>query len=168
MSEKEKQGFLSRVGTYGKRRVQGGYEHRRSKLNLNASYSLAKEALKPQKITKEEALTAIKGRHEDGGVARFAEEMATHEIPDEELPIREKEHLRLAYIYAAAAAFSLGFGLYSLFTAEWGFHVAMAAIGPLIMLLFTALAARHDYSAWCIRERRFGGLADYLNSRWGI
>ena len=164
MTEK-KQGFFARraQGTkryvarrFGNRVIGIGYESMKNGLEGT------RKAMTPVAIDRKEFNQGLDGRYIDGGVARFAEMMKQQGIRKEDLPLLEKSRSRSAGIMFLSAGIFLMFGAWLMIRAEniqyvlFGFSTAFTAF------IFVALALRHDYSLWQIRQRRFGGFMEYL------
>ena len=53
-----------------------------------------------------------------------------------------------------------------LLTDDWLIMMSGLIFG-LFSLVFLAVGLRHDLAAWQIRNRRFGGIREYVEDRWG-
>jgi hypothetical protein len=162
----EKKGRIARVGGYFGRRVGNPFINRVGRETLSGGVDQARSVLKPERVTREEARSAYHGRYEDGGRARFSQVMAQQGVPDRDLPVLEASRVRLFRFMAALSLLTLVMGAVIPFlTDDWLIMISGLIFG-LFSLVFLAIGFRHDFAAWQIRNRRFGGIREYVEDRW--
>lgn len=168
MSDKEPRGgILSRIGGYGVRRVRDQRLVAKSRKNFSGAISAIGEAMTPTPLNPGEIRKGLDGRYADGGKSRFEAEMARRNLTKTQLDNIAFGHVRTALIFMAAAAGCFGLAAWWMLSGHGlnGFIYGLAVF--VAVLVFVAMSVRHDYSAWQIRQRRFGGFRDYLQSRLG-
>jgi hypothetical protein len=103
-----------------------------------------------------------RGRYPDGGRAAFRRAMETKGIAESQLPEIASGWRRQAGTYFAGslAMFALTVAIALTEGTVFGFALAFGAFCMALLLLAMGLAA--DFSRWRVRERRMGGLAEYL------
>lgn len=130
-----------------------------------ANLKATRERARPVELDKQTAIEAYEGRYADGGREKFAEAAAANGwMREDDLDRREKGWRLQARLYFACAPIILLCALAWMFVAPSWFAVMMLMPALLIPLAFLAVAIKADYSAWQIRERRFGGLREYFGS----
>ena len=164
-SEKPKKSFLARVRTFGISRIRNPALLNRSKKNLAGSAQAATSSLAPKNLDVADFRAGLRGRYKDGGRARFAQMMDRQGLDLEQADDMRANHLRAGAIFALAAAVMLAFGIYSAATATNTAGLIAGISLCVVFFLFMALAIRHDFSAWQILARRFGGFNEYLEFR---
>ncbi|MBW3243550.1 hypothetical protein KUV57_12830 [Epibacterium sp. DP7N7-1] len=157
--------FFSRVGRWGLSRIRRPDLIERSAHNVQGATNSALGAVKPADFDKNEFLAGYRGRHSDGGKARFQEMIKSKQINVEQLTFLRKQHLRFALIFVLSAGSSLLYGMYMMFTAVELLGVFGGGAVASLFFAFMALALRHDFSAWQLKARRFGGFSEYLETR---
>lgn len=167
MSETERPGRVRRVGSYFGRRVGNPFITRVGRDTLSGGAASAHGVLRPERVSPDEVRGAIRGRYPDGGRARFEEVMRESGIGPEDLPELERMRMRQfrAMCLISLLALLLGASV-PLFTQDWLIRISGLIFG-LFSLVFLAVGLRHDLSAWQIRHRRFGGIREYVEERWG-
>lgn len=163
----EKQGRIARVGGYFGRRVGNPFITRVGRETLYGGATEARGVLRPERVSREEARGAYHGRYEDGGRARFAQVMAQQGVPERDLAGLEATRVRLFRFMAALSLLTLTLGAAIPFLTEDWLIMISGLIFGLFSLVFLAVGLRHDLAAWQIRNRRFGGIREYLEDRWG-
>lgn len=158
-------GVVSGLGGYFKRRL-GRSEYGRLNQVAGEANEDARKALTPGEVSKEEALSAWRGRYDDGGRARFAAVMQEQQIDENDIREREKMLRQSGVVYVIGSVLtSAGMVYWSLNS-----YGVMSTVGLLafvaVILMFLALAFRSDLAAWQIRERRFAGIREYFSRRF--
>lgn len=162
-----KKGRIARVGGYFGRRVGNPFINRVGRDTLYEGADQARGVLRPERVSREEARGALHGRYEDGGRARFAQVMAQQGVPDRDLKGLEENRIRLFRFMVALSGLTLALGAAIPFlTDDWLIMISGLIFG-LFSLVFLAVGLRHDFAAWQIRNRRFGGIREYVEDRWG-
>lgn len=121
-----------------------------------------KEGFRPSRISLEDAKTGFQGRHGDGGRARFREEveragMDEAAIDGLSLTLRQQSRIMLGL---GGLLVVLGV-VFMLVSQDWLIRFSGLTLA-LMSLICGSMALRYDFSAWQLRERRFGGLGEYL------
>lgn len=172
MSEKrENPSFLQRsarrVGTYGANRLMPAYNRDIASRTAKATLANVVDAIKPVRITREEALAGHHGRYTDGGRARFAEVMDANGVHEDDLPWIAAKHRKTCFILLVGSLAMFVLAMTLLFSGS-SFLVRASSIASVIGALSLAAAAmRHDFYAWQIGQRAFPGFKPYLDSRFG-
>lgn len=163
----QKRGRIARIGGYFGRRVGNPFITRVGRDTLYEGADQARGVLRPERVSREEARGAYHGRYEDGGRARFAQLMAQKGVPDRDLPGLEANRVRLFRFMVLLSVVTLTLGAAIPFlTDDWLIMISGLIFG-LLSLVFLTIGLRHDFAAWQIRNRRFGGIREYLEDRWG-
>ncbi|MEY8799510.1 hypothetical protein AB9K35_04220 [Leisingera sp. XS_AS12] len=162
-----KEPLLSRVGTWGKNRFRKPELIALSRRNVRSATTAALDAMKPARFDRSEFMKGYHGRYQDGGRARFAQVVSESKLSEAHIRGMDIQHFRIALIFAAASVASIGFGLYTLIVGTGLLSLLSGASLGAVFFLFLALAIRHDFSSWQINARRFGGLSEYLDARFG-
>lgn len=163
----EKKGRIARVGGYFGRRVGNPFINRVGRETLSGGAEQARCVLRPERVSREEARGAYHGRYEDGGRARFAQVMAQQGVPERDLAGLEASRARLFRYMIGFSGVALTFGAVIPFlTDDWLIMISGLIFG-LFSFVFLAIGLRHDFAAWQIRNRRFGGIREYVEDRWG-
>ena len=157
--------LLARVGNWGVSRIRKPELIERSANNVRGATNSALDAVRPAEFDKEDFFAGYRGRHADGGKARFNEMVETRGLAGTQLNMIRAQHLRLALIFVAAAAAALFYGLYMMFTAGELLGIFGGAAVSALFFAFMALSLRHDFAAWQLKVRRFGGFSEYLATR---
>jgi hypothetical protein len=165
--QKEKGGRVSRVGSYFGRRVGNPFISRVGRESLSDGVSEAGGVLKPERVTREEVSGAIRGRYADGGRERFAQLMQEQGLGVADLPRLEGMRTRQFHAMCVISAIALLLGAAVPFFTDDYLIMISGLIFGLFSLVFLAIGLRHDFAAWQIRSRRFGGMREYLEERWG-
>lgn len=162
-----RRGILSRVRTYGVGRIRDERLFAKSRKNISGAISAIGEAVTPVSADPQDIRKGLSGRYADGGVGRFRAEMGRRNLNGRQLDRIAAGHLRIAMIFLAAASGSFALAAWWMLSGHGlnGFLYGLAIF--IAVLVFVALSLRHDYSAWQIRERRFGGFRDYVQGRFG-
>jgi len=162
-----KPGRVKRVGSYFGRRVGNPFISRVGRETLSTGAVEARGVLKPERISQQEVRGAIQGRYADGGRLRFEDLMRHNGLGADDLPRLEAMRTRQfrAMCVVSGLSLLLGAGV-PFFTDDWLIMISGLIFG-LFSLVFLTVGVRHDFAAWQIRERRFGGLREYLDQRWG-
>jgi hypothetical protein len=165
----EKNGFVRKIGTKGagyiKRRFGNEFITRVGRESVTSSYSAAKEAIQPARVSRNEIEKGLEGRYKDGGRERFSQLAKERHLSSETLDIMAQRHKTNACLIGGAAVFTLGIGTWSIFTSSGSDKLVAAALTLVISMLFGAFFMRFDFSRWQIENRRFGGFREYLQSR---
>jgi hypothetical protein len=163
----EKRGRIARLGGYFGRRVGNPFINRVGRDTLYDGANQARGILRPERVSRSEVAGAIRGRYDDGGRARFAQVMAQQGVPERDLPRLEEMRVRQFYAMCAVSLLALCLGAAVPFlTDDWLIMISGLIFG-LFSLVFLAVGLRHDFAAWQIRNRRFGGIREYVEDRWG-
>lgn len=165
----DKQGFFRKLGGGSKRyiskRFGNEYIKEVGRDNLKGSYEAAREAMRLEKISKDELKRGIYGRYADGGRSRFKQVMSEQGVKEEDLPTMVVERRRNALIMFLSAIGFLAFGAWSIFGSGTD-HILIYVMSTLIAsLILFALSLRHDFARWQLENRRFGSFAEYFVNR---
>lgn len=131
----------------------------------NARLSLSRA--RPRPLDQVDIEQGLSGRYEDGGRRRFREAAAQQGWDETDLQQRERQWRQQARVFLVA-----GLGLIAIPVA-WCllqpglFALAMLVPGLTVPAALLAVSIKADFAAWQIRERRFGGLRDYFQTRTG-
>lgn len=167
MSGGGREGRMSRIGGYFGRRIGNPFISRVGRETLTGSAEEARSALMPERITREEARSAILGRYPDGGRARFAQLMAQRGVHERDLHVLERMRVRQFRAMCTVSLIALLLGAVIPFLTDDGLIMMSGLIFGLFSLVFLTIGLRHDLAAWQIRNRRFGGIREYVEDRWG-
>lgn len=166
MAEKKKTRTRRLAGYFG-RRIGNPFIQRAGREGLTTSYEGARSSLSVEKISPDEVRNAYRGRYKDGGRERFRESFSGSGLSEEDLTVLASNRRAQAFIMVVAAAFALFAGAaMPFFTTIFVISLSGLVFG-IFSLLFLAIAFRHDYAAWQIESRRFGGVKEYIDIRWG-
>ena len=165
----EKKGIVHKVGQRGfgyfKRRIGNEFINKVGRDNMTSSYSAAKNALKPQRVSKSEIEAALNGRYEDGGRERFETLVREKKLDAPALADLMVSHKRNATISLGIAGLTLVLGVVAILSVGIMHSLLYALLTLVVILMFLALSVRHDYARWQIANRRFGGLREYFGAR---
>ena len=166
MTEGKGPSRIARFGRYAARRITGPLAGLPGHRALREACRCTADAIRPTRLERGDLMRGYRGRHADGGGARFramAVQAGLDEAALDHLAARRSQHARAA---GAAAAALLIAGVALPFVAQ-DRVVALAGLGfgPFVLALL-ATALRSDYAAWQIERRRFGGFAEYAGRRW--
>lgn len=165
--EEPRRGFLTRVSSYGKGRFRDQRLVGKSRKNITGAISAIGEAMKPAAMDPDEFRKGVSGRYADGGRGRFKNEMGRRKLNEHQIDLIADGHLRIALVFLCSGAGSFALAAWWMLSGQ-GLNGFLFGVGIFIaVLVFVALSIRHDYAAWQIRERRFGGFRDYVESRFG-
>ena len=166
MTERARPSRIARLGRYAARRIARPLTGLPGHRVLREACRGAGHAIRPKRIDRGELAQGYRGRHADGGRARFraaAAQAGFEEAALDRLAAIRRRHARAA---CAAAAVLLLAGVALPFIAqERAAALAGLGFGPLV-LASLATALRSDFAAWQIGQRRFGGFAEYAGQRW--
>lgn len=154
------------VVNYGKRRLRAhdaNWEH--SRAGLKAGAAQIKETFAPKHVDRAEIRAGYEGRHADGGRAAFAEQMARFKIGDADLPGIAKSYARSTWLFGIFAVIFFAFGVFSIAAGGSTLSVLSGFAIIVTSLVIAALALRQSFSGWQVRNRRFGGVREYLRSK---
>ena len=167
MSGEQRRGRTSRIGGYFGRRIISPFVARVGRETIVDGADQARHVLRPERVSRQEAQGALRGRYEDGGRARFAQLMAQQGLKERDLADLERMRTRQFRAMCAVSALALLLGATIPFLTDDGLITMSGLILGLFSLVFLAIGLRHDLAAWQIRNRRFGGIFEYVNARWG-
>ncbi|MCW3784659.1 hypothetical protein [Defluviimonas salinarum] len=156
-----------RVATWGIRKVRHPDMIENSRKNLTMAGSAVREALRPARLDREDLLAGYNGRHADGGQARFADMVRSGDLGEADIEAIRGHHLRALFIHTAGAALNLVIGFLFMLSADGLVSLLGGVTLTIFFFAFAAVAIRHDYAAWQIAVRRFGGFREYLDHRLG-
>lgn len=160
----ERKPLVGRLAGYGARRIAHGGEHTRRRLHIMSLKSALQGAMTVQRIDVTGARQGWNGRYEDGGRAAFAELVKREGLSEQGLQQIARWHSWAAMGYLAAALAVLVLAVIQ-FT-SYDLSLGLMAVAMFVVSLpLAALALRHAFAGWQIRERRFGGLGEYLRGR---
>lgn len=125
------------------------------------------ESLKPQKVSRQEIMGAIAGRYGDGGRARFAEMVELRQVSDRDIEKLIASNRRAVLVFIGGAILFLAIGVGSMIAGVSLLSILGGFATSLVSFIFIAIALRADFSAWQLAERRFGGLSEYFDARFG-
>lgn len=106
--------------------------------------------------------TALFGRYDDGGAARFAERMHAQGVTDEHLTRLARNLGRSAVSMLVAAGGFLALAAFQIATASLERQLLFGIATAFAAFFFLASGTRHDFGRWQIKNRRFGGFQEYL------
>lgn len=167
MSGEERPGRAARFGGYFGRRVGNPFINRVGRDTLSEGADRAGHVLRPERVSREEARGALRGRYEDGGRARFAQLMSEKGVREGDLLELERMRVRQFRSMCVISAIALLLGASIPFLTDDPLIMMSGLILGLFSLVFLAIGLRHDLAAWQIRNRRFGGILEYAQDRWG-
>lgn len=160
-------GRIARVGGYFGRRVGNPFISAVGRDTLYKGADSARDVLKPERVSRAEAMAAYKGRYQDGGRDRFSQLVVQRGLGEDDL--RQLERMRLlqfrAMLVVSLLALLIGSAV-PFWTDDWLILISGLIFG-LFSLIFLMIGLRHDFAAWQIRSRRFGSIRNYLEERWG-
>lgn len=145
----------------GKRMILG-YDAERHKARLARTVGDAKATLTVSKADGKDLRAGYRGRYEDGGRARFAQMVQGENLDDVQIDAMGTHHRTLTIAFLLASFAALLGALYFLFMSESALESLTGITLLMVMLTFLSMALRHHFSAWQIRNRRFGGLGEFL------
>lgn len=162
----EKPSRTARVTSYLGRRFGNPFINRVGRDAVTGSAEEARSALRIKRVDKEEARGAIRGRYSDGGRARFAHLAQEQGLSDRDL--EEMAHMRVTQfrMMCLVSLVSLVIGAAIPFFTDDRLISVSGLIFGLFSLVFLMIGLRHDFAAWQIRNRRFGGIREYFEDRW--
>lgn len=149
---------------YVSRRVQPGVQAERQRRHLSHGLTRARETLTPVEADRDDLKQGYKGRYPDGGRARFAEMVAAEGLGEAEIEAMRVHHRVLSIVFLAASFGCILGTIWTLLQASSVLETATGITLLILMLTFLSMALRHHYSEWQIRERRFGGLGEFLQT----
>jgi len=162
-----KRGFLARraQGTvrYVGRRIGNPFIAEVGIDNFKKGVVGAREAMKPQKLDREDFQSGLNGRYADGGVARFAEIMKEADLKEDDLPQMQYTRRRSAIIMFISAALFVALGSYVMISGTGGRDILMGFVTAFVSFVLVAIGVREDFSRWQIQMRRIGGFLEYLS-----
>jgi hypothetical protein len=162
----EKPSRTARITSYLGRRFGNPFINRVGRDAVTGGAEQAKSALRITRVDKEEARGAIRGRYKDGGRARFAEMARERGLSDRDL--EEMAHMRVTQfrmmVLVSLVSLIAGAAI-PFFTDDWLISISGFIFG-LFSLVFLMIGFRHDFAAWQIRNRRFGGIREYFEDLW--
>lgn len=162
----QKRSRIARVGGYFGRRIGNPFINQVGRDTLYDGADEARNALRPERVSRAEVHGAYQGRYPDGGRARFAQVMAQQGVPERDLPHLAAMRARLFHTMCVIGLITLCLGTaVPFFTDDWLIMISGLIFG-LFSLIFFLIGLRHDFAAWQIRNRRFGGIREYLQDRW--
>ncbi|PTX52487.1 hypothetical protein IQ03_01260 [Gemmobacter caeni] len=162
----EKPSRASRITSYFGRRVGNPFINRVGRDALTGGISDAKSVLQVDRVSRDEVRGAIRGRYQDGGRARFATMAAERGLSEADLLAMERMRIAQFRMMTLVSLIALFAGSAIPFlTEDWLISVSGLIFG-LFSLLFLTIGLRHDFAAWQIRNRRFGGIREYFDDRW--
>ena len=166
MTERARPSRIARLGRYAARRIARPLIGLPGHRVLREACRGAGHAIRPKRIDRGDLVQGYRGRHADGGRARFRAAAAQAGLDEAALDCLAAIRRRHARAACAAAAVLLVAGAALPFIAqERAAALAGLGFGPLI-LASLATALRSDFAAWQIGQRRFGGFAEYAGQRW--
>lgn len=157
----EKAPFSSRIAGYGARRIAHRGEHVRRRLHVMKLKDALKGAVAVEKIDILGARQGWHGRYEDGGREAFAQLMEREGIDERALEAISRQHSVASAAYLATALSLLVLSVAQFVSYDLTLGV-MAVAMQVASLPLVALALRHAFAGWQVRQRRFGGLGEYL------
>jgi len=162
----EKPSRSSRITSYFGRRVGNPFINRVGRDAISGSVDEARSVLRADRVSREEVQGAIRGRYPDGGRARFVMMAEERGLSAADLTAMERMRVTQFRMMVAVSLVSLIAGAAIPFlTDDWLISVSGLIFG-LFSLLFLMIGLRHDFAAWQIRNRRFGGIREYFEDRW--
>ena len=93
--------------------------------------------------------------------------MAQEGLKERDLSELERMRVRQFRAMCAISALALLLGAAIPILTDDGLIMMSGLILGLFSLVFLAIGLRHDLAAWQIRNRRFGGILEYVHDRWG-
>jgi len=164
---KDQEGRVRRVGSYFGKRVGNPFISRVGRESLSGGAEEAGGVLRPERVSRDEVRGAIRGRYADGGRERFAQMMREQGVSAADLPRLEAMRVRQFRAMCVVSVLALLLGAAVPFFTDDYLIMISGLIFGLFSLVFLAIGLRHDFAAWQIRARRFGGMREYLEQRWG-
>ena len=157
---------IARLGRYATKRLAGPLSGLPGHQALREAARGMGAAMRPKRLDRGDLAQGYRGRHADGGRARFRA-IAEGSIHDDDalarLAARQRRHARA--VCAATAAALIGGAALPFLAQDRTTALAGLALGPIILAML-ATALRSDFAAWQIEQRRFGGFAEYVTMRW--
>ena len=159
-------GLWRRAKAWGSARFLGS-RHSVSREPLREAVSGARRVLDVETPKVGEIVASYEGRYTDGGLSRFRVAVERQELGDADLQWLERRWASERLVYGLAAiVFALaGPALWIL--GNGGPWVITAILVMLFAVCFFAAAVRSDFSRWQVANRRFGGVVEYLSTRFG-
>lgn len=165
MTERARPSRIARLGRYAARRIAGPLTGLPGHQALREACRGTGEAIRPKRLERGDLAQGYRGRHADGGRARFRAAAAQAGLDEAALDRLAASRRRHAGAACAAAAALLIAGVALPFLAQdRAATLAGLGLGPLVLAML-AMALRSDYAAWQIGQRRFGGFAEYAGLR---
>lgn len=122
-------------------------------------------AMRPKRITAEEAKHGFYGRYPDGGYERFREIMKEQDVSSESLDAIEHNHTIMARALVFASLFVLVAGLVFMRISDHLPTIMGGAALGVCSLFILVMAIQRDFSAWQVRNRKIAGLREYMENR---
>ena len=163
--EKERRGLLRRIAGYGGRRLGSGAARASIRAGIRENYATVRSQFRIKSTSLAELGMGYRGRHKDGGKARFAKAMQEAGLDATALDTMAERHGRTSLAFHAGAVLFLVLGLVVILRADSLSGVAYGAGTASVSLVFAVMGMRAGYSRWVILNRRFGGLGEYLSGR---
>lgn len=167
MSEDVKKGRGKRVAGYFGRRIGNPFIQKVGRETMEGSRDVVRRTFRVEKLSREEVRNGIQGRYKDGGRQRFREMYSSRGLGESDLDGLARNRERQALAMTAVAVFALISGAAAPFFTDVFVISLSGLVFGVFSLAFLAIAFRHDYAAWQIRARRFGGVREYIDARWG-
>ena len=169
MAERARPSRIARLGRYAARRIAGPLTGLPGHQALREACRGTGDAIRPKRFEQGDLAQGYRGRHADGGRARFraaAAQAGLDEAALDRLAASRRRHARAACA-AAAALLIAGVALPFLAQDRAAVLAVLAGLGfgPLVLAVL-ATALRSDYAVWQIEQRRFGGFSEYAGLRW--
>ena len=166
MAERARPSRIARLGRYAARRIAGPLTGLPGHQALREACRGTGDAIRPKRFEQGDLVQGYRGRHADGGVARFraaAAQAGLDEAALDRLAASRRRHARAAC--AAAAALLIAGVALPFLAQDRAAVLAGLGFGPLVLAVL-ATALRSDYAVWQIEQRRFGGFSEYAGLRW--
>lgn len=167
MSKGEAPSRTERVTGYFRRRIGNPFINRVGRDALTGSAAEARSVLRAEKISRDEVRSAMNGRYADGGRERFQDLMRERGLSERDLAPLERMRSNQFLWMCLISLVTLLLGASIPFMTDDPLITVSGLIFGLFSLVFIMIGLRHDFSAWQIRNRRFGGVREYVSERWG-
>ncbi|MEP3667729.1 MAG: hypothetical protein ABJN42_13475 [Roseibium sp.] len=158
-------GRIRRMSGHFKERVRLGNQAETSRHILSEGKNDALSAIRPNPLDARDALAGLRGRYKDGGRAQFAQMVRDAGLSDQDLEKLRQGHLKFRLTYGITFVLALAGGMLSVLFSGELITILGGGAFAVLSIVFAALAAKGDYSAWQIGQRRFGGFRDYIENR---
>lgn len=163
----KERGIGARIAGWATGKVRGPEHRAVGRGSLTGGLVAARDMLRPAPLDSGDFMAGLRGRHADGGVARFRAHMREGGTDARELPGIESTHRSISRSYAAMTLVCVLAAV--LYVSR--FPGIFSGLGAMVLMLFgfafLAVSVRHDFAAWQIRVRRFAGFREYLDLRFG-